>query len=238
MTKEPKTTEDVDLDEFYQALGIPEGATRILRSAMELFARKGYAATSVREIVQEANVTNPMLYYYFDSKEGLFTRLIDILFGAINLRVAQVLADEHLPFAERLRQLLDVHLDAVSEAPEALRFVYSVLFGPRESRPDFDPLARREESFAGVVQLFERAIARGEFTPHDGFTPHFLAEQLFGMINQHLMHTLASVECARDDDTRDACLDELLGEDARRNLMRFYFAGAGQLNGPQKETSR
>ena len=48
-------------------------ATRIAveRAARELFAAKGYEATSVREIADAAGVAERTLYRYFDGKEGL-----------------------------------------------------------------------------------------------------------------------------------------------------------------------
>jgi AcrR family transcriptional regulator len=45
---------------------------RLLETAIGMFAAKGYAGTSVREIVERAAVSKPVLYYYFKSKEGLF----------------------------------------------------------------------------------------------------------------------------------------------------------------------
>ena len=54
------------LPQFEQA-DVPELAAQLMSAGLRLFARKGYTATSVREIVQKADVTNPMLYYYFNS---------------------------------------------------------------------------------------------------------------------------------------------------------------------------
>jgi AcrR family transcriptional regulator len=48
-----------------------ENAERILQVGVHLMAKKGYHATTTREIVEAAGVTKPMLYYYFGSKEGL-----------------------------------------------------------------------------------------------------------------------------------------------------------------------
>ena len=56
----------------------PSGAATykgLLSAAGELFARKGYSGTSVREIVAAAGVTKPVLYYYFRNKEGLYLEL-------------------------------------------------------------------------------------------------------------------------------------------------------------------
>ena len=48
----------------------------LLAGATELFTRKGYASTTVREIVTAAGVTKPVLYYYFRNKEGIYLELI------------------------------------------------------------------------------------------------------------------------------------------------------------------
>ena len=50
---------------------------RLLEAATALFAEKGYATTSVREIVARAGVTKPVLYYYFGNKEGLLQAILD-----------------------------------------------------------------------------------------------------------------------------------------------------------------
>ena len=49
---------------------------RLLVSASRLFAQKGYAGTTVREIVDAAGVTKPVLYYYFGNKEGIYLALM------------------------------------------------------------------------------------------------------------------------------------------------------------------
>ena len=58
----------------------PESSARerILETAIGMFAEKGYAGTSVREIVEQAGVSKPVLYYYFQSKEGLFLAILEM----------------------------------------------------------------------------------------------------------------------------------------------------------------
>ena len=60
--------------------GSPEPKTRerLLETAIAIFAEKGYAGTSVREIVEQAGVSKPVLYYYFQSKEGLFLAILEM----------------------------------------------------------------------------------------------------------------------------------------------------------------
>ncbi|MGC9053361.1 MAG: TetR/AcrR family transcriptional regulator, partial [Candidatus Hydrogenedens sp.] len=50
---------------------------RLLKSALKLFSEKGYEGTSIREIIEDAGVTRPVLYYYFQNKEDLFRKLVE-----------------------------------------------------------------------------------------------------------------------------------------------------------------
>jgi TetR/AcrR family transcriptional regulator len=55
---------------------------RILQAAHELFTHKGFANTSVREICEGAEVTAPVIYYHFGSKDGVFQAVVE---DALNL---------------------------------------------------------------------------------------------------------------------------------------------------------
>lgn len=52
----------------------------IMKCAKELFYAKGYDAVGVQEIVDQAGVTKPTLYYYFGSKLGLLKTLLETKF--------------------------------------------------------------------------------------------------------------------------------------------------------------
>lgn len=49
---------------------------RILKAATNLFSRRGYAATGIRDIAEGANVSLPLLSRYFGSKAGLFEAVL------------------------------------------------------------------------------------------------------------------------------------------------------------------
>ncbi|MBA2662045.1 MAG: TetR/AcrR family transcriptional regulator [Bradymonadaceae bacterium] len=217
-----------DLVPAFIEAGIPEMAARIMQAALELFARKGYAATSVREIVQEANITNPMLYYYFESKEGVFLKLIDFLFSSMQTRI-ETCIDGAKDLPAKVRAIAWAHIDGARRAPLTLQFIYSVIFGPEQSRPTFNIICSHEAMMARVYKMFDEAIASGEFEPHPGFTTLFLTEQLMGMINNHLMHVLKLVECADSEEAQAYCTQNYLSEEALDRLVYFFLAGAGKL---------
>jgi AcrR family transcriptional regulator len=53
------------------------GRQRLLEAAEELFATRGYAATTTRSISDHAGLSRGLLYYHFSSKEALFNALIN-----------------------------------------------------------------------------------------------------------------------------------------------------------------
>jgi AcrR family transcriptional regulator len=54
----------------------PTTRERIPVVALQLFAEKGYDATSMREIAEHLGITKPALYYHFDSKEAIVRELL------------------------------------------------------------------------------------------------------------------------------------------------------------------
>src|SRR5207302_7286970 len=53
-----------------------EREEQMLRAATRIFARRGYQDASMDEIASACGVTKPMLYAYFDSKDGLLVACV------------------------------------------------------------------------------------------------------------------------------------------------------------------
>lgn len=102
---------------------------RILNIAEHLFASKGYHATSVREIVNAASVTSPMLYYYFGSKEELLVTLLEERLASYSARLCKYLEDV-TNAEEVILAWCQAFVDETSESSGSLRFVLALLYGP------------------------------------------------------------------------------------------------------------
>jgi AcrR family transcriptional regulator len=55
-----------------------ESRQRILDAAGTLFAERGYGGTSVRAVAAQAGVDPAMVYYFFNTKQGLFTATLEM----------------------------------------------------------------------------------------------------------------------------------------------------------------
>lgn len=66
---------------------------RVRRAAVELFAGRGYANTSVQQIVEAAGVTKGAMYHYFRSKDDLLFGIYEHLLTLQGERLAAIAAD-------------------------------------------------------------------------------------------------------------------------------------------------
>lgn len=49
----------------------------ILNCSLKLFSERGYESVGIAEITAEAGITKPTLYYFFQSKEGVFKTILE-----------------------------------------------------------------------------------------------------------------------------------------------------------------
>ena len=68
---------------------------QLLQISRELFAEKGYEATSIEEIAQRAKVSKPVVYEHFGGKEGLHAVLTDREIQNLLTRVTSALEGDH-----------------------------------------------------------------------------------------------------------------------------------------------
>ncbi|MBN2498387.1 MAG: TetR/AcrR family transcriptional regulator [Deltaproteobacteria bacterium] len=62
----------------------------LLASALDVFARKGYHATSIADIIRKAGVARGTFYLYFEGKRAVFDELLNDLISALNTRVKRI----------------------------------------------------------------------------------------------------------------------------------------------------
>jgi TetR/AcrR family transcriptional regulator len=149
----------------------------ILARAAELFARKGYTATSMNEVAEACGVSKPSLYHYVRDKHQLLAEIAETHVARLLALVAAVAATEPAP-EERLRRLIDAFLVvyAGSQAEHRVLTEDVRFLAPAEKRRVVGGQRR-------VVAAFAEAIAatRPELATASLAKP--LAMLLFGMMN-------------------------------------------------------
>lgn len=65
----------------------------ILKAAVKLFARKGFDGTRIAEIAKASKLPKANVYYYFETKEAIYARLIERLLSGWDSALEHIRAD-------------------------------------------------------------------------------------------------------------------------------------------------
>ena len=81
-----------------------ERREQVLRSAMEVFAHKGYHATSVGDIIKRAHIARGTFYLYFENKRQIFEAILEMALQGLVSRLHRIeLSPQSPPPLEQLR---------------------------------------------------------------------------------------------------------------------------------------
>lgn len=86
-----------------------DSKARILEAARDIFAKKGYSGTSIRDIAGASGMSNPTIYYHYPSKEGILLALLEEAYVTLQEELSRVLETAGDPLT-RFRLLLETHL--------------------------------------------------------------------------------------------------------------------------------
>lgn len=166
---------------------------KLYSAAAQVFARKGYATATVREIVERAGVTKPALYYYFGSKEGVYKAILEAGFRDFETRMSAV---EKLKGSAslRLRRLCREVFSLSHEHLDAVRLMHSIFYGHPQGAPafDFDQVLFRLHDT--VRKIARQGVRSGEFRGD----PAAMTLALLGACNECIDLELVNPEMAVD----------------------------------------
>jgi AcrR family transcriptional regulator len=146
---------------------------RLLETATELFAEKGYAATSVREIVERAGVSKPVLYYYFKSKEGLFYAILDWA-AEVQRKILNEIFDAPGTVQERFTFLYRRIQEGISEYQSLYIMIHGLIFGPPQGVPEYDFASYQRHMLDAVKRIYSDGVSSGEIRHMDADEVAFL----------------------------------------------------------------
>jgi len=135
--------------------------SQILDAAEEEFAREGFRAARTEAIAARTGVTKAMIYYYFDSKEGLYRTVLERCSTELLPAIEQLNLDQ-LPPEQALEQFLRQFLAHTSSNPNIppIMFLEAIQNKGKYYRDTANLLIK-------LVEILERGIAAGSFRPLD-----------------------------------------------------------------------
>ena len=176
-----------------QAVNNNETRAHILRAAVKCFAHSGYAAASVQQIVTDAKVSKPALYYYFKDKAGLFQALVSEAHDK-KLQLMQEAVGRVTGLRAQLVEILTGLFDYFGENRELMRISLATAFAsPGELPAGLRYVDKCERNFEFLHALMKQALQTGELRSR--FTSRELAFGFYGQANSYLMAHLMLSNC-------------------------------------------
>ncbi|MDU4959428.1 MAG: TetR family transcriptional regulator [Sporomusaceae bacterium] len=160
----------------------PDAKEKLLTAATRLFAEKGFAAVSIREVAQAAQANSALISYYFGGKEGLYTAVLQQQFATVETIINQIRASAASPIA-RLEAYAHGVLAIHTHNPYIVRFLYSEFANPT---PSFATIQQEVAAiFRFILQTVNDGIACGQLRPD--LTPAHAVVALAGMMNFYFL---------------------------------------------------
>ena len=133
---------------------------KIIEAAEEEFLIKGFDGARTTSIAAKAGVTHAMFHYYFRTKEKIFEKIITQKLELLTGLIMDSISLENLSLEEKLKRIIDSHIDFVSDNPQLPGFLVREIY----NNPDrFEMLKSRFETFAPlVVQNLQKELDKGQ----------------------------------------------------------------------------
>lgn len=177
----------------------------ILAAAMKVFAKRGFTATRVEDVLEEAGVARRTFYRYFTSKEDVLAAVYEVA----TTELLRALDDASEASAEPLAGVhagVELYLDFHVQNANLLRVLVE-----QSVRSD-SPLAGHRRLFrARMLGVLVRAAATRGVAPLDGFTYVALVSALEGVAHELLEGRASQGDIARAKRAIHALVESGLG---------------------------
>lgn len=153
----------------------------VLDAAATIFAEKGYAGASTRDIAERLGIRQASLYYYFPSKEAALAAICEIGVKDFIANLERIIA-EPIPVADKLRAAIANHLAPLRTHPDAdyvcvfLRHRRELPNGPRQA------VAALAHAYQDLIErLFREGVESRQLRAD--LDPHLATLALLGLCN-------------------------------------------------------
>ena len=133
---------------------------RILKGALEVFKASGLEGATMDQIAQNSGFGKATLYYYFKSKEDVFSAILEDGWENIWESLEPIIADIGSPRNSFIKLLMKI-AEIAQERPDLFEFLFNA---PKTIKIDNQPWKEYQYRLYGVIQgLIEDGVKEGEF---------------------------------------------------------------------------
>ncbi|MDP2222171.1 MAG: TetR/AcrR family transcriptional regulator [Hydrogenophaga sp.] len=137
----------------------------IMAVAMTEFAEKGLAGARIDEIAAATQTSKRMIYYYFGSKEGLYTAVLEASYREMRTHESALNLD-HLDPLEALRKLVAYTFDHHRQSENYIRLVMGENINRGQYLAQSTAIqALNVPAISAIQTLYDRGVSSGVFRP-------------------------------------------------------------------------
>lgn len=146
---------------------------KVLATALQMFTRKGYFNTSMRDITHESGVSTGSVYHHFRDKEGVAAALYDSLIQRMQKQLESIM-DHHDTVHDQCRAVIRLMFEITDSDPDMMSFMLYIKH--REFLPSERPVCS-SRPFELMREMVEQGITSGVIRKGDALVT---AACLFG----------------------------------------------------------
>jgi AcrR family transcriptional regulator len=159
---------------------VEDRPSQLLEIASRLFAKHGYAGTSLRDIAEKAQITKAALYYHFPNKEALYQQIVVDGMQALIDRVSAALEQVESP-TEKVRTFMLTSADVYAASPDSWVASSNAFWSSMGDEIRAAAISRRDIYEKLLRACIAEGVASGEFRQLD---PAIAGRLLLSMMNQ------------------------------------------------------
>lgn len=183
-----------------------------MEAAERLFADKGFAGTSVRDIAEAAGVNLAMISYYFGSKEKLMEAMFSHRGHVFRIQLENILHNKELSPIQKVEKLIDDYIDRIFK-----KQCFHKIMVREQMVNNSGPIAEqiyqlKQTNQALIKQLIHEGQKKGDFKKN--IDTSFLMMTLVGttsqlVTTQHNYRRIANMEDLSDEEFEKAVKKKL-----------------------------
>jgi TetR/AcrR family fatty acid metabolism transcriptional regulator len=185
---------------------------QILAAAVKVFAKKGFHASRVGDVAEEAGVAYGLVYHYYKSKEDLLETIFRTTWTEMLARVREV-EEAGVPASEAVRQVTALLLRTWRRDPDLVRVLVREVTRSQHVQREVEEITHAMQALEDIVR---RGQESGEFRAD--LDPRLAAVVFYGALDEVLTGWVLGQLPDRDEDIARA----------ERNVVALLTAGLSE----------
>ncbi|MCX7832232.1 MAG: TetR/AcrR family transcriptional regulator [Actinobacteria bacterium] len=138
-----------------------DSKSKILISAENLFAKKGYDAVSVLEIANDAGISKSLIFHHFKNKQNILISLVESKLKIIEAKINEIIDSKETTAKNKLYEFVNIYIELLIEHSALFKILFREIVNANENISK--AIVAHNASVANVIkQIIQTGLESGE----------------------------------------------------------------------------